>query len=286
MRSPIIWFGGKGNMVKKLLKLIPSHKIYVEVFGGGGSLLFAKKPSPIEIYNDLDSGLVNFFRVLRDQEKFKEFHRLVSLTPYSREEYYFYRETWKECENDIERAYRWFIVARMSFSGRFGGGWNFIITRSNRNMAGTCSQYLSIIEELPEIHQRIMRVQIEHKDFRELIPIYDTSETLFYCDPPYISETRNNEKYYKCEMSIEDHKYLVDLLLQIKGKALLSGYQHPIYKPLEDAGWIRKDYKTACHAAGRTRYTKILGKGSGMEMQPRIESVWISPNACIQPTLL
>jgi len=66
LRSPMWWFGGKGKMVKKLLPLIPQHKIYVEVFGGGASLLFAKEPSPVEVYNDLNSDLVNFFRVLRD----------------------------------------------------------------------------------------------------------------------------------------------------------------------------------------------------------------------------
>lgn len=107
-------------MVAKLLPLIPPHKIYVEVFGGGASLLFAKEPSPVEVYNDLDSGLVNFFRVLRDPGKFEKFYRKVCFTPYSREEYCFCRDTWGECKDDVERAYRWFVVARMSFSGKFG----------------------------------------------------------------------------------------------------------------------------------------------------------------------
>lgn len=111
LRSPIVWFGGKGNMVAKLLPLIPPHRIYVEPFGGGASLLFAKKPSPVEVYNDLDSGLVNFFRVLRDPKKFERLHKLVSLTPYSREEYDFCRATWETCDDDVERAYRWYVVA-------------------------------------------------------------------------------------------------------------------------------------------------------------------------------
>ena len=93
LRSPVRWYGGKGNMVKKLLKLIPEHKIYVEVFGGGASLLFAKEPSPIEIYNDIDEGLVNFFRVLRDPEKFGKFYAKAVLTPYSRAEFYYCRDT-------------------------------------------------------------------------------------------------------------------------------------------------------------------------------------------------
>jgi len=278
MRSPIRWFGGKGNMTKKLLKLIPPHQIYVEVFGGGASLLFTKKPSPVEVYNDLDSGLVNFFRVLRDPEKFERLHRLVSLTPYSREEYYFCRETWEECKDDVEQAYRWFVVARMSFSGIFGESWGFTVTQSWRHMTGSCSLWLSAIEGLSQVHERLMQVQIEHKDFREVLSIYDTPNTLFYCDPPYVSDTRRSGKY-EHEMSLQDHGELVEILLKLKGKALLSGYRHPIYEPLEQAGWRRYDYETACHAVGKTRKTGILGEGVAKEKQPRVESVWVSPNA-------
>ena len=277
MRSPIGWFGGKGNMVAKLLKLIPPHHTYVEVFGGGASLLFAKKPSPVEVYNDMDSGLVNFFRVLRDPAKFERFYRLVCLTPYSREEYYYCRDTWETCDDEVERAYRWYIVARMSFSGRLGGGWSFSLTLSRRKMAASCSRWLSIIEMLPQIHQRMMMVQIEHRDFRDIIKIYDTKDTLFYMDPPYIPETRRGGGY-EHEMSIEDHKVLVNLLLRVKGKVLLSGYSHPIYQPLEQAGWERHDYETACYAVGKTRATGLLGEGACMENQMRIESVWVSPN--------
>jgi len=278
MRSPITWFGGKGNMTAKLLKLIPPHHTYVEPFGGGGSLLFAKKPSPVEVYNDLDSGLVNFFRVLRDPEKFERFHRLVSFTPYSREEYNFCRETWEKCEDDVERAYRWFVVARMSFGGFFGHSWGFAVTRSLRGMADPCSRWLSTIEGLPEIHARLMRVQIEHKDFREIFTIYDTPNTLFYCDPPYVPDTRRAGTY-KHEMSLQDHSKLVEILLKLKGKVLLSGYCHPVYEPLEQAGWRRYDYETACYAVGKTRKTGILGEGVAKEKQPRVESVWVLPNA-------
>jgi len=273
-----MWFGGKGNLAKRILPYFPEHKIYVEPFGGGASLLFAKEPSPVEVYNDIDSGLVNFFRVLRDSEKFEKFYRLVSLTPYSREEYYFCRDTWESCEDDIERAYRWYVVARMSFSGRFGCDWSHAVTYTSRNMSGAVSKWLSIIDMLPEIHQRIMRVQIEHKDFRDILVDYDTPDTLFYCDPPYVHSTRKAGGY-KHEMTDDEHKELVELLLKLKGKVILSGYQNEIYLPLEQAGWQRIDFPTVCHAAGKTRQTKILGEGTAKEKQPRIESIWISPNA-------
>jgi len=284
MRSPICWFGGKGNMVAKLLPLLPPHKIYVEPFGGGASLLFAKTPSPVEVYNDIDSGLVNFFRVIRDPEKFDKFYRLVCLTPYSREEYNYCRSTWEECDDEIERAYRWFVTIRMSFSGDLGRGWSFAVTLSCRNMAATCSRWLSTIEILPQIHQRLMQIQIEHSDFKDIFNTYDTPDTLFYCDPPYIHDTRSGTRY-KHEMTDKDHEELVKILLNIKGMAILSGYAHEIYKPLEEAGWHRHDFKTACYATARTRGTKILGDGAAKKMQPRTESVWVSPS-CNKNTLL
>ncbi len=203
-------------MVAWLLKFVPSHKIYVEPFGGGGSLLLAKAPSLIEVYNDIDSGLVNFFRVLRDPEKFERFYRLAALTPYSREEYYFCVKTWQDVEDDVERAYRWFVVARMSFSGRSGkSGWSFSVTTSHRGMASAVSKWLSCLEHLPKVHERLMRVQIEHDDFRKIFPRYDTDETFFYVDPPYVSETRRSGKYTH-EMSLEDHKELVEILLRLR----------------------------------------------------------------------
>lgn len=277
MRSPITWFGGKGNMVRKILPLFPEHHTYVEPFGGGASLLFAKRPSPVEVYNDLNSGLVQFFRVLRDEEKFKEFHRLVSLTPYAREEYDYCRANWESQEDDVMRAYMWYVVARWSFSGDFGVSWRSSVTWSRRKMAGSCSKWLSSIELLPQIHARVMRVQIEHRDFRTILDRYDAPETLFYCDPPYIQSTRSSGEY-KHEMIEDDHRDFVNLLLGLQGMAVVSGYAHPVYAPLDDAGWARRDFETACYAAGRTRATGILGEGAAMEKQKRTETVWCSPN--------
>jgi len=269
MRSPIRWFGGKGKMTAKLLPLIPPHQTYVEPFGGGASLLFAKPPSPVEVYNDLDSGLVNLFRVLRDPEKFERFHQMALLTPYSREEYYDCRATWESCEDEVERAWRWFVVARMSFGGHFGSGWGLEVSSIHNGFFGA-------IESLPEVANRLLQaqVQVEHRDFREIFKQYDTPGTYFYCDPPYISETRKTGEY-KYEMTLEDHEELVQLLLDIKGNAMLSGYNHAAYRPLEEAGWYKKSWNTACHAAGRPRASGIRGKGAALKMQPRTETVWI-----------
>jgi len=275
LRSPIVWFGGKGKKVSTLLPLIPPHKTYVEVFGGGASLLFAKKPSEVEVYNDIDSGLVNLFRVLRDEEKFEKFYRRVSLTPYSCEEFYYCKETWQSCEDDIERAYRFYIVCRQSF-GANNYSWGYSISTTAGEMSTLTYRWLKAINNLPEIHKRLMQVQIEHNDFRKIIETYDTPDTFFYLDPPYLAETRRGGGY-EYEMSNEDHEDLVNLLLDIKGKALLSGYTNHIYKKLEDSGWNREDYDVACHAVGKTRETGILGERATFEKnQRRTESVWFN----------
>ena len=270
-------------LVDKLLPLLPAHTLYVEVFGGGASLLFAKRPAEVEVYNDLDGGLVNLFRVLRDPEKFERFRAAVGLTLYSREEYRDCRATWADCTDDVERARRFYVVARQSFSGRFGAGWAF---RCNPGKGAdtTSGAWQSALAQLPEIHSRMRSVQVEHSDFRVLFKNYDRPETLFYVDPPYTADTRKAGGYAH-EMTDADHRDLVEILRGLKGRALLSGYATPLYAPLEADGWRRQDFAVSCRAAGRTKATGITGAGAATRMQGRTESVWISPGQDAQPAL-
>jgi len=265
-------------MAAKILPVLAKypHKRYVEPFGGGASILIAKPPVELEVYNDLDSGLVNFFKVLAGEEQFQRFYRRVALLPYSRELWKEYRDTWQDRGDPVEKAARWFVVARQSFAGDWGGSWGSDVTCSARIMAGVCSKWLSTIQLLPQIHARLQRVQIEHADFRDILRRYDTPETLFYCDPPYVESTRKSHKY-SIEMTNDDHRDFVQLLLNLQGHAVVSGYAHEIYQPLEDAGWKRIDFETACHAAGRTRAIGILGKGAAKRTHPRVETLWCSP---------
>lgn len=275
MRTPIVWFGGKGNMTAKLLPLLPAHKRYCEPFGGGASLLFAKAPAELEVYNDIDEGLVGFFCVLADPSSFGRFYRRVSLLPYSRALYNDYRRTWAAQKHPVERAVRWFVVNRQSFAGRFGSSWGSVVTASSRTMTERTSAWLSAIERLPAAHARLQRVQIECADWRTILDRYDTSETLFYCDPPYAHASRSSTRYAH-EMSDADHADLVARLLALQGMAVVSSYASPIYSPLAKAGWRRIAYKTVCFAAGRTRATGLKGKGSVLRHQKRLEIVWIN----------
>jgi DNA adenine methylase len=227
--------GGKWYLSRHLLKMIPPHHTYVEVFGGGAVLLFRKPPSPAEVYNDIDGDLVNLFRVVRDEEKFKRFYELVSWTLSSREEFNYAKEMLKRDDlNDVERAYYYFLTIRQSF-GRQGESWGYEVKTATRAKTWSNSEIL-----LEAVHRRLANVQIENDDFRNVIPRYDREDTFFYLDPPYypLTYSKGTMKY---PLSVEDYEDLFNLLLGIKGKALLSGYPHPAYKVLEDAGWKRID---------------------------------------------
>jgi DNA adenine methylase len=266
LRSPIRRFGAKTPYVGKLLPYIwkYDHHVYAESFMGGAALLFAKTPSPVEIINDIDGGVVNLFRVLQDPLLFEEFHRLVSLTPYSREFYYHCRNHWKAYTDPCRRAWAYFIASRQSFSSDIRGGWSHVVKESKGGVAGSVQRWLSIIELLPQISERLLRVQIERLDFRKFLPKYDGPETLYYHDPPYVPSTRTAGGY-EHEMTEEDHEELVEILLGLQGKSILSGYANPIYERLEHAGWARHDYDVACHASGKSKKPR------------RVESIWLSP---------
>jgi DNA adenine methylase len=261
-------------MRAKLLPLLPAHREYIEPFFGGGSIFFAKEPALVETINDLDSAVMSFFRVLRDQPE--EFLRLAQLTPYSRELYNECRATWHEEPDEVRRAWRWWVVARQSFGGFFGRAWGSDVTKSSHSMAGSAGGFLSSVDRLPEVVTRLQRTQIENAPALRVLERYCTPTSLAYLDPPYITSTRRSGGY-ACEMTDTDHEALVEAILRLPGHFLLSGYAHPVYAPLEAAGWQRIDFQTVCYAAARTRVSKLQGAGTALAHQPRTESVWLDP---------
>ena len=278
LRSPINWFGGKGNIVAKLLPLIPRHTTYVEPFGGGAAVLFAKAPSPVETYNDVHGGVVNLFRVLRSPRKAVALRRKLRYTPYSRAERAACLGLWRDAKrSDVQRAWAFFVEMRQGFAGKVDStSWGYVCSQTAGGKAKTVNSWLGAIPMLAANTDRLRDVQIDGRDFRLIFKCLDRPETFFYCDPPYSHSTRRGGAYPN-ELTDDDHRELVDLLLDLDGMAMLSGYCNPIYKPLEAAGWQRKTFRTACHIAGRTRTTGILGKGAALRKVPRTECVWLCP---------
>lgn len=220
------WYGGKYSHLDWLLPLLPSCNHYCEPFAGSGAVLLNRYPSPVETYNDLDGEVVNFFKTLRSQKK--ELLEQILLTPFSREEFAL------ACKMDsslseIERARRFYIRARQVRTGLAQtatiGRWANCKNTSRSGMSGVISRYVGGIEKLDFIAERLLRVQIENRPAIEIIQLYDSKTTLFYCDPPYIHDTRGDNKAYCFEMTDDEHVKLSVVLNNIKGKVAISNYE-------------------------------------------------------------
>jgi DNA adenine methylase len=249
------WYGGKFNHLNWLLPLLPKAHHYCEPFGGSAAVLLNREPSPVETYNDIDGEVVNFFRVLR--EKKNALIEAIGLTPFSREE--FARAVSEPTEelSDLERARRFFVRARQVRTGLAQtasiGRWANCKRTSRSGMSGVVSRWLGSVKGLPEIAERLLRVQIENRPAIEVIKLYDDKDTLFYCDPPYPHESRGDVNAYRFEMTAEDHMELAEVLKRCKGKVAISGYRCEIMDDLY-AGWRRTDApEKICHSIKKPR---------------------------------
>jgi len=220
------WYGGKFSHLDWLLPNLPECFHYCEPFAGSGAVLLNRKPSPIETYNDIDGEVVNFFKVLR--EKKDKLIEQIALTPFSREEFGIACELNPNISN-LERARRFYIRARQVRTGLAQtasiGRWANCKNTSRSGMSGVVSRWLGGIEQLEFISERLLRVQIENRPAIDIIKLYDSKETLFYCDPPYIHSTRGDTKAYKFEMNNYDHETLAKVLNNIDGLVAISNYE-------------------------------------------------------------
>src|SRR5712692_1596151 len=236
------WYGGKYSHLDWLLPLLPVCHHYCEPFGGSAAVLLNREPSPVETYNDIDGEVATFFRVLRNQSD--RLMKAIALTPFSREEFLIACLTNGEKISNVERARRFFIRARQVRTGLAQtasvGRWANCKNTSRAGMSGVVSRWLGSVQMLPEIAERLLRVQIENRPAIEVIRLYDAPDTLFYCDPPYPHEARGDAKAYGFEMTNEEHGQLAKLLTKVKGKAAVSGYRCDLMDSLY-RGWRRFD---------------------------------------------
>lgn len=281
-RAPIPWTGGKSRLRNHLYKLMPAHRIYVEPFGGGASVLLGKQPSEIEVYNDVDQGLCNFFKVLGDPALFGHLMLQCSLQPYSRQCYDEYVAA-LPTDDPVKWAAAWFYVARASFNGQFNEGWGY-----GKDFNFVVKNYLSGIDNLPAVHARLMGVHVENDDAINVINRWDTPGTLHYCDPPYVPSTRGkggSQTIYDNEMTDDDHVRLLDALMAAQGMAMVSGYDCDLYRRLDDAGWVRYQFDLCCMAVGRSVALGTKGTGT-LSDQRRTEVVWVKPGGVAQQSAL
>jgi DNA adenine methylase len=278
--APFRWPGGKGKLVKWLIQYIPKGHIYVEPFAGAASVFWhLPNPFPVEVLNDLDGDIVNLYRVLQDKAKFEELaHRLV-FTPYARAEFARALQIAKDPKaSDMDRAWAFFVKQNQGFGGIANnvGNWGRAITEIANGMASTTSKWRCRLKLLSFWHDRLSRVQIDCTDGIECIKYWDTPDTVFYIDPPYVPDTRKDRRLYKNELGLAYHERLVETILAAKGKVMLSCYDHPVYAPLVGAGWCKLAQETVAHMAGKTRGSKLQGLGSATALVPRTETLYLN----------
>jgi DNA adenine methylase len=263
------WYGGKYSHLNWLLPLLPITTHYCEPFGGSAAVLINRKPSPIETYNDIDGEVVNFFRVLREQKE--ELLEAIGLTPFSREELRIAVNGKSEELTGFDRARRFFVRARQVRTGlaqtASEGRWAHCKLTTRAEMSGAVSRWLGSVEGLSEIAQRLLRVQIENAPAVEVIRRFDSPETLFYCDPPYVHESRSDTNAYAYEMTDDEHRELSEVLHGVKGKVALSGYYCGIMDELYG------DWK---YIKAPTKKAHSTNTGADNNKQSRTEVLWVN----------
>jgi len=235
--SPIRWIGGKARQRQKLVPLLQAapHKLYVEVFGGAGWVLFAKPPTAAEVYNDLDGELVNFFRVIQDQpEAFLDSCKWLLA---SREWFSEMAATDPATLDPVRRARRFYYLLMGGFCGEYDPprlGLRISNTRGRRLVSPLNYRLQDLHERIRPVHRRLQRVFIEHDDWRNILDRYDGQETLFYLDPPYPG---NKCGYHHNMVGWAEHEELATRLSGLRGHWLLTLCDQPRVRELYTGYW-------------------------------------------------
>ena len=216
MNSPVKWVGSKRQLKHKIIELFPKHICYCEPFFGGGSVFFEKQPSKIEVINDIDNNLINFFNVLRTNKN--EIIDRINDSLISRELFLEYRQSkWDELDN-IERAFRFFYITKCSFGGLFRfnqkGECNSPFAGSPDPKAKSSLYSKNTFKALEEAKKRLQGVIIENLDYKDILRLYDRPTTLFFFDPPYDTDYTYGIKF--------DYDELLDKCRDIKGFFILT----------------------------------------------------------------
>ncbi len=263
-RPVMRWHGGKWMLAPWIISYFPEHRIYVEPFGGAFSTCLRKPRSYAEVYNDLDGDAVNLFRVLRSNRS-GELVESLKLTPFAREEF---QQAYEPCDDEVERARRLVIRSFMGFGSNGHNRKTGFRANSNRSGTTPARDWSNYPDALERIITRLSGVVIENRDAVEVMQAHDGPQTLHYVDPPYLMSTRSDDGAdYAFEMTDDDHRDLCSALLNLQGMVVLSGYPNALYDDLL-VGWQRIEKDALADNA-----------------KPRIECLWINPQAITCPSL-
>jgi len=245
MKTPISYYGGKQKLASTILKLIPKHKLYCEPFIGGAAIYFAKEPSAVEVINDVNKELVNFYRMV--QTEFVALETEIRITLHSRD---LHRKAKVIYDNpdmftEIKRAWAVWVLSTQSFASGLDKAWGYDIAKRTTT-AKISNKRASFTEDYAI---RLQNTQIECTDALRIIKSRDNKDAFFYCDPPYYNSDCGHYDGY----SIEDFEALLKVLGALEGKFLLSSYPSPILKQYTKAmGWHQKEIVQGVSVANNT----------------------------------
>jgi DNA adenine methylase len=249
VKTPISYYGGKQKLLSTILSKIPEHNLYCEPFVGGAAVFFGKQPSEIEVINDTNKELINFYRVC--QQKFIDLQTMVRVTLHSRKAHQDANVIYANPHlfTDVQRAWAVWVLSAQSFSAMLDGTWGY-----DKKDRTTTLKIKNKREQFTEqIAARLQDVQVECADAIYIINSRDTPGTLFYADPPYFNSDCGHYDGY----TAEDFEKLLQTLAQINGKFLLSSYPSPILKQYAKAnGWHQWSYETGVSVSAKGRYMK------------------------------
>ena len=267
MKPFFAYYGGKQRMAHNIIPLIPKHIVYCEPFAGGASILFLKSHPPtnnyIEVINDTNNLVYNFYKQLRDNPE--ELQRLINGTAYCEQTY---KDTIDICKGKKQatnaiRAWAFFVNINTSFSNQLNTGWRRGI------FSGNLSYYwYSRIKNLNNYLNRMQGVFISNVDALQCIRQWDSPQTFFYLDPPYVGSNQGHYGGY----TQDDLNNLIELLQNIDGSFILSGYDNRSYP----ADWERFEFNVHCSASGKGLVGKDRDKNkkcSNLGDRKRVEIV-------------
>lgn len=255
-RPLVRYHGGKWMLAPWIIGHFPTHRTYVEPFGGGGSVLLRKTRSYAEVYNDLDGEIVNLFAMAR--ERGEELAKMCELTPFARTEF---AQSYEPSADPLEQARRTLARSFMGFGSNAHNKQTGFRANSNRSGTTPAHDWMNYPDALRITIQRLRGIVIENRDALVCMRHHDTPETLHYADPPYVMSTRSDGRGdYSHEMTNADHEALASGLRELVGMVVVSGYRSDLYDSLY-SGWKRIDRRARADGAAK-----------------RIESLWLSPN--------
>ena len=259
------YFGSKLRIAGKLCGKLPPHNAWVELFCGSAAMTLAKKPAQIEVINDINGEIVNFFHQLR--ENCEELRERIRLTPYARSEFEVSRKAEPNI-SDIERARRFFVAAMMAINGSFGedaGGFSFSNSYTRGGMEARVGRWHRMPDYLESIVERLRQVRVEKKDALTLFDDFtNRPASLVYCDPPYLGERSRGYDYD--QSSEEFHEKLLEAALRAKCMVFISGYRNDLY-----------DTHLTCERGWTKELLKATTKGNNGKCFDREEVIWFSP---------